>query len=98
MLRPAMVVQMRMLVGRRTMARAARQRHRRRLVRVPQWLNGLMGLEFSLVGVATPRRDQGQKLSAMVVRVVSSELEKVRDAQYHCHGLTSCSISYICKQ
>lgn len=43
-------------------------------------------LGFSLMGAGW-RRCHGQKFKAAMVRVVSSELEKVRVDTYHCQGL-----------
>lgn len=39
------------------------------------------------VTATSPSNSQGQKFKAMMVRVISSEFEKVRAQQNHCQGL-----------
>lgn len=87
MVKSAMVSQMRMLVGRRTMAMAARSNEMRR--RGVDRERTRLKEEFSLVDWGAERICQGKWARAAMVRVVSRELENVRDEQYHCHGLKS---------
>lgn len=89
MVKRAMVSQMRILVGRRTMAMAARSSEMRR--RGVDRERILLKEEFSLMDWGVERICQGKWARAAMVRVVSRELENVRDEQYHCHGLKSWS-------
>ena len=52
-------------------------------------------LGFSFTGAGW-RSCHGQWFNAATVRVVSSELEKVRTEQYHCHGLSAVIHSWAC--
>lgn len=90
MVKRAMVSQMRMFVGRRTMAMAARRSEMRRRG-VDRERTRLKDDAFSLMDWGAERICQGKWARAATVRVVSRELENVRDEQYHCHGLNSWS-------
>ena len=85
----AMVSQMRMLVGRRTMAMAARINEMRKRAVDRERTRLKEELLFSLMDWGAERTCQGKWARAAMVRVVSRELENVRGEQYHCHGLKS---------
>lgn len=88
MVKRAMVSQMRTLVGRKIMAMAARKKEMRRRG-VDRERTRLKEELFSLMAWGAERICQGKWARAAMVRVVSRELENVRDEQYHCHGLRS---------
>ena len=91
-------IQMSRLVGRRTVARAAQSKVRRSRVTSsvehpsPAEEFRVRSLrEFDALSVAASVEGtlqcQGQLYNAMIVRVVSNELENVRVDANHCHGL-----------